>query len=426
MVDTPRRIKAAKASEKVKGETPISATAAGLPPSWLEIPLNSVVSSFWQDYPVSHELRSLAILFLKLGLTAFGGPAAHIAMMEEEVVRRRQWMDRDTFLDLLGTCNLLPGPNSTEMAIHIGLARAGWRGLVVAGLCFILPAAMITLALAWGYVHFGRLPQVHGLMAGIKPVVLAVVAQAVWNLGRSAFKTWILRGLGLAVLALSLVGIQEALLILGTGALALAIRRAHHGKEARSLALVVLPATVVTAVPFSLTGLFWVFLKAGATLFGSGYVLLAFLRTDLVHRLGWVTESQLLDAVSVGQVTPGPVFTTATFIGYLLGSWQGAVVATVGIFLPAFLLVGLSGFFVPRIRQSPTLSAFMDGVNVAALAVMTTVLLDLGRAAITGPVPSLLASAATFLLIRYRVNATWLILGGGLVGITPLVRLGVG
>lgn len=365
---------------------------------------------------MSQELRSLASLFLKLGITAFGGPAAHVAMMEEEVVRRRRWMDRETFLDLLGTCNLLPGPNSTEMAIHIGHARAGWKGLVVAGLCFILPAALVTLLLAWGYVHFGRLPQVHGLMAGIKPVVLAVVAQALWNLGRSAFKTGTLRVLGMVVLALSLLGLQEALLILGTGALSMALRRTRPKVEARTLALVALPATVGAAIPFSLTGLFWVFLKAGATLFGSGYVLLAFLRTDLVHRLGWLTEAQLLGAVSVGQVTPGPVFTTATFIGYLLGSWQGAAVATVGIFLPAFLLVGLSGFFVPRIRRNPGLSAFMDGVNVAAVALMATVLWDLGRAALVGPMTVGMAAASALLLIRFRVNATWVILGGGAMG----------
>ncbi len=366
---------------------------------------------------MSHELCSLASLFLKLGFTAFGGPAAHVALMEDEVVRRRQWMDRETFLDLLGTCNLLPGPNSTEMAIHIGLARAGWRGLGVAGLCFILPAALVTLILAWGYVHFGRLPQVQSLMTGIKPVVLAVVAQAVWNLGRSALKTQALGGLGLGVLVLSLLGIQEALLILGTGLAALALRRIRLGGEARTLALVLVPATAGSAGPVSLTGLFWVFLKAGATLFGSGYVLLAFLRTDLVHRLGWLTEAQLLDAVSVGQVTPGPVFTTATFIGYLLGSWQGAVIATVGIFLPAFLLVGLSGFFVPRIRKRPALSAFMDGVNVAAVALMATVLWDLGRSALVGPIAVMIAGASAVLLIRFRLNATWLILGGGAIGL---------
>ena len=364
-----------------------------------------------------HVLRDLAGLFVKLGLTAFGGPAAHIAMMEEEVVRRRDWMDRETFLDLLGTCNLLPGPNSTEMAIHIGHARAGWRGLLVAGLCFIVPAVLITLLLAWGYVAYGSLPQVQGMMVGIKPVILAVVAQAVWNLGRSALKTPTLGLLGMAVLSLSFLGVQEALLILGAGGLALLLARVRSGKDLPALGLVLLPAASATVVPFSLGGLFWIFLKIGSVLFGSGYVLLAFLRTDLVHRLHWLTETQLLDAVAVGQITPGPVFTTATFIGYLLGSWQGAVVATVGIFLPAFLLVGLSGFFVPRIRRSPALSAFMDGVNIAAVALMATVLWDLGRAAVAGPWTASLTVLAVLLLIRFRINATWLVVGGALTGI---------
>lgn len=364
-----------------------------------------------------HVLRDLAGLFVKLGLTAFGGPAAHIAMMEEEIVRRRGWMDRETFLDLLGTCNLLPGPNSTEMAIHIGHARAGWRGLLVAGICFIVPAVLITLVLAWGYVTYGSLPQAQGMLVGVKPIVLAVVAQAVWSLGLSALKTPTLGLLGMAVLSLSFLGVQEALLILGAGGLALLLARARSGKDLPALGLVILPAAFTAGVPFSLGGLFWVFLKIGSVLFGSGYVLLAFLRTDLVHRLHWLTETQLLDAVAVGQVTPGPVFTTATFIGYLLGSWQGAVVATVGIFLPAFLLVGLSGFFVPRIRRSPALSAFMDGVNIAAVALMATVLWDLGRAAVAGPWTASLAVLSALLLIRFRINATWLVVGGILAGL---------
>lgn len=369
-------------------------------------------------------LRDLAGLFVKLGMTAFGGPAAHIAMMEEEVVRRRGWMDRGTFLDLLGTCNLLPGPNSTEMAIHIGRARAGWRGLLVAGLCFIVPAVLITLLLAWGYVAYGSLPQVQGMMMGIKPVILAIVAQAVWNLGRSALKTPTLGVLGMAVLLLSFLGVQEALLIPGAGGLGFLLARVRSGKDLPALGLVLLPAASATVVPFSLGGLFWIFLKIGSVLFGSGYVLLAFLRTDLVHRLHWITETQLLDAVAMGQITPGPVFTTATFIGYLLGSWQGAVVATVGIFLPAFLLVGLSGFFVPRIRKSSALSAFMDGVNIAAVALMATVLWDLGRAAVAGPWTASLAALSVLLLIRFRINPTWLVIGGALAG--PLLLAGAG
>ncbi len=362
-----------------------------------------------------HGLGEIARFFLRLGCTAFGGPAVHIAMMEAEVVRRRAWIDRDTFLDLVGTCSLLPGPNSTELAIHIGKTLAGWRGLVVAGLCFILPAAAITLALAWAYVAFGAMPQTHGILLGLKPVVLAVVVQAIWNLGRAALKSTFLGLLGVAVAVASLLGIQEALLILGAGGLAFACSRWKSGKDLPALALVTLPATAATVVPFSLGGLFWVFLKVGALLFGSGYVLLA--RTDLVHRLGWLTEAQLLDAIAIGQVTPGPVFSTATFVGYLLGSWPGAGVATAGIFLPSFLLVGLSGFFVPRIRRSPGLSAFMDGVNVAAIALMATVLWDLGKGVLAGPLTAAMALLAAVLLIRYRVNATWLLAGGALAGI---------
>jgi chromate transporter len=361
-------------------------------------------------------LRSLAGLFLKLGLTAFGGPAAHIAMMEDEVVRRRKWMDHAAFLDLLGLCNLLPGPNSTELAIFIGRTLAGWRGLVLAGLCFIVPAALLTLGFAALYVHFGRLPAAQGFLLGIKPVVLAIVAQAVWNLGRSALRTWRNVLLGLAVLAASFLGIQEALLILGAGAISLLLALPRSGSSLLGMALLPLPALPALAVPFSLGGLFWVFLKVGATLFGSGYVLIAFLRTDLVHRLAWLTETQLLDAVAVGQVTPGPVFTTATFIGYLLGSWRGALVATTGIFLPAFLLVGAGAFFLPRIRQSPSLSAFMNGVNAAAVGLMATALWDLGRATLASPWTVALGMTAAWLLIRRRVKTTWVIAGGGLAG----------
>jgi chromate transporter len=374
------------------------------------------------EAPAPHLLRSLAGLFLKLGLTAFGGPAAHIAMMEEEVVGRRKWMDHEAFLDLLGFCNLLPGPNSTELAIFIGRAMAGWRGLVLAGLCFIVPAALLTLGFAAMYVHFGRLPAAQGFLSGIKPVVLAIVAQAVWNLGRTALRTWRNALLGVAVLTASLLGTQEALLILGAGAISLILSAPRKGTPALGLALLPLPALPALAVPFSLGGLLWVFLKVGATLFGSGYVLIAFLRTDLVHRLHWLTETQLLDAVAVGQVTPGPVFTTATFIGYLLGSWRGALVATTAIFLPAFLLVGASGCFLPRIRKSPSLSAFMKGVNAAAVALMATALWDLGRATLASPWTMALGVAAAWLLIRQRVNATWVLLGGGLAGY--LLRLG--
>lgn len=365
---------------------------------------------------MSGDLRSLTLLFLKLGLTAFGGPAAHIARMEDEVVRRRGWMDRETFLDLVGTCSLLPGPNSTELALHLGLLRGGWRGLLLAGICFILPAALITLALAWVYVRYGALPQMGGLLAGIKPVVLAVVLQAVWNLGRTALRTPTQVVLGVGALALSVAGIQEAFLILGAGALGVLARR-RSGAAALALGLPAALPAALPVVPYSLGGLFGVFLKAGATLFGSGYVLVAYLRTDLVHRLGWITEAQLLDAVAVGQVTPGPVFTTATFVGYLVGGTSGATAATVGIFLPAFLLVGAAGWFVPRIRRHPGLGAFMDGVNAAAVALMATALWDLGRASLGNPLGLVLAPLSFLALVRWRVDATWLILGGALLGV---------
>jgi chromate transporter len=260
------------------------------------------------------------------------------------------------------------------------------------------------------------LPAAQGFLLGIKPVVLAIVAQAVWNLGRSALRTWRNVLLGLAVLAASFLGLQEALLILGAGAISLLLARPRARTSALGMALLPLPALPALVAPFSLGGLFWVFLKVGATLFGSGYVLIAFLRTDLVHRLGWLTETQLLDAVAVGQVTPGPVFTTATFIGYLLGSWRGALVATTGIFLPAFLLVGAGAFFLPRIRKSPSLSAFMNGVNAAAVGLMATALWDLGRATLASPWTVALGVAAAWLLIHRRLNTTWVIAGGGLAG----------
>ena len=381
-------------------------------------------SSTCNPRPGPAPLRELARLFIRLGLTAFGGPAAHIALMEEEVVRRRKWMDRATFLDLVGICNLLPGPNSTEMAIHIGFTRAGWPGLLVAGLGFIVPAVLVTLTLAWTYVRFGTLPGARGLLAGIQPVILAILAQAIWNLGRTALKRPALGCLGAAVLALSVLGIPEALLILGAGAVSLALAR-PRGLPA-ILGATALPGAgaAVGAIPFSLGGLFWVFLKAGSVLFGSGYVLVAFLRTDLVHRLHWLSESQLLDAVAAGQVTPGPVFTTATFIGYLLGSWQGALAATVGIFLPAFVLVGLSAFLVPRIRRSPSLSAFQDGVNAAAVALMASVLWDLGRAALLGLWTAALALGSAVLLVRLRINPPWLVAAGALAGLLFQARAG--
>ena len=371
-------------------------------------------------------LRELALLFLRLGTVAMGGPAAHIAMMEDEVVRRRRWTTHERFLDMLGICNLIPGPNSTEMAIHIGQLRAGFAGLIVAGACFILPAAAIVLAIAWMYVRYGTMPQAIGLLYGIKPVIIAVVLQALWGLGRTAIKSRLLAAIAIVSLAASLFNVNDMIVLLGGGIVMLAIRAFEDRAALAAIPTVATRASgmkgpalaaAAIAVPFSLTTLFLFFLKVGAVLFGSGYVLLAFIRTDLVDRLRWLTEAQLLDAVAVGQVTPGPVFTTATFIGYLLGGFRGAVVATLGIFLPSFFFVSVSGPLIPHLRRSPLAAAFLDGVNVGAWALMAAVTLFLARAAIIDVTTMILAIASAFVLIRYRVNSAWLVLGGGLIGL---------
>ena len=372
-------------------------------------------------------LRELAALFLKLGTIAFGGPAAHIAMMEDEVVRRRRWMTNDEFLDLLGATNLIPGPNSTEMAIHIGHRRAGWWGLVVAGASFILPAMLIVTGFAWAYVRYGSIPEVKGVLYGVKPVIIVIVLQALWSLGRAAIKTKFLAMVGIAGVILTFVGLHELLILLGGGLIVAAVRlivRAIKGQQSILSLIPVSPLIVflqsgttgVTSAPFSLALLFLFFLKVGAVLYGSGYVLLAFIRADLVERWHWLTESQLLDAIAVGQVTPGPVFTTATFIGYVLGGTKGAAVATLGIFLPAFVFVAASGPLVPRIRRSPTAGAFLDGVNAAALALMVVVTYQLGRAAIMDVTTIALAIISGALLFRFRMNSAWLVLGGAMAG----------
>jgi chromate transporter len=369
-------------------------------------------------------LREVALLFLKLGTVAFGGPAAHLGMMEDEVVRRRGWLTREEFLDLAGATNLIPGPNSTELAIHLGYRRAGAAGLVVAGVCFILPAVLIVGAIAWGYVRFGAVPATRGLMAGVQPVVIAVILQALWRLGRTALKSPPLWALAVAATTLVLLGVNELIVLFGAGALWLGLHaarpRERPGGAAAALPLwpaaVAAPAVATGATVFSATTLFLVFLKVGAVLFGSGYVLLAFLRADLVERLGWLTESQLLDAVAVGQVTPGPVFTTATFIGYVLGGPAGAVLATVGIFLPAFVFVALSAPLVPRLRASPVAAAFLDAVNAASLALMAAVTWLLGLHTLTS-LPSVALTGAALLLLRARVNAAWLVLGGAGIGL---------
>ena len=366
---------------------------------------------------VAH-LVGLATLFLRLGITAFGGPAVHASLMEAEVVRKRRWVSTERFLDLFGAANLIPGPSSSELALYIGYDQAGMLGLLIAGIGFIFPAAAITTLLAWAYVSFGRLPQVQGVMYGLKPVIIAIVLQALCNLVPKAAKNRRLIALGsLALLAASLH--MDALMILVVaGALMIVLRGLGHKSPQylRGLVPGALTGSISTAATITLSSIFLFFLKVGAVVFGSGYVLLAFLRADLVERWHWLTETQLLDAVVVGQVTPGPVFTTATFIGYLLAGIPGALVATIGIFLPGFILVALSQPLIARVRQSSVLSAFLDGVNVAALALMAYVTAQLGRAAVTDVPTLLLACAAGFLLFRWRVNSAWLLAGGAALG----------
>ena len=371
-------------------------------------------------------LGEIAAVFLRLGTTAFGGPAAHVAMMRDEVVRRRGWLTDPELLDLLSAANLIPGPNSTELAIHVGWARRRWSGLAVAGLSFILPAALITAALAWGYVRFGALPEAGRLLWGVKPVILAVVVQAILGLAPHAARTVPLRLLGIAAAAAAALGAHELVVLLGAGLLVAAVRAARSRRAASGAplpALAPLLPAAAGAVGLSAVGnatlpaIFWLFCRTGAVLFGSGYVLVAFLRTDLVERLGWLTEAQLLDAVAAGQVTPGPVFTTATFVGWLLAGPAGAAAATAGIFLPAFVFVALSAPFVPRLRTSQTAGAFLDGVNVASVALMAVVTARLAPAALVDLRAALLGLLAAILLVRYRTGSVVLVLGAAATGL---------
>jgi chromate transporter len=367
-----------------------------------------------------HPLREVALLFLRLGFTAFGGPAAHIAMFRDETVERRRWVTDQHFLDLLGATNLIPGPNSTEMAIHLGFMRAGRAGLIAAGASFIVPAMLITLALAWAYVRFGSTPEAGWLLYGVKPVVIAIIVQALWGLGQKAVKGPLTAAVGLAVLVLYFVGIHELALLFAGGLLVMAVENLGRFRKT-DLTGIILPLgglslPALAAVPFSLPLMFLTFLKIGAVLYGSGYVLLAFLRADFVVRLGWLTDQQLVDAIAIGQLTPGPVFTTATFIGYVLGGVPGAVLGTLGIFLPSFVFVALSNPIIPRLRNSPWAGGLLDGVNVASLGLMAAVTLQLGRAALVDPLTVILTVAAMGLLLRFKINSVWLVMGGALVG----------
>ena len=426
-------------------------------------------------------LREVAAVFLRLGVLAFGGPAAHIAMMQDELVRRRRWLDEQRFLDLLSITHLIPGPNSTELAMHLGMERAGWRGWLAAGACFILPAAVMVGILAHVYTVYGRTPVAERLLEGVLPVVLAIVVQALWSLGRTVFRpparpkaastggarpgpvdgrgsqaptargqaaaparagtAWagVARAaLALVTLALYLAGVHELLLLLAAAALwggAAALRRQPRQRPRRrppqpalgigvlgaaggpGVGSLLLAAAGTSPVPFSLGTLFLTFLKIGSVLYGSGYVLLAFLQRDFVQRLGWLTERQLLDAIAAGQFTPGPVFTTATFVGYVTGGWAGAAVATLAIFLPAFAFVAAIRPLTDRLRRSPVLASALDGLNVASLALMAGVTWQLARTAVFNLWTAGLFAAALLLLGRTRLNSAWLIAAGAATGL---------
>jgi len=372
-------------------------------------------------------LVELALVFLKLGTTAFGGPAAHIAMMEEEFVHRRRWLTEEDFLDRLGAANLIPGPSSTEMAIFIGHTR---RGLIVAGCCFIIPAAILVSLIAAAYVRYGSLPELGSMLHAIKPVVIAIILQAFWKLMRTAIKTTLLGAIATAAAILSLHGVNILLILVLAGLTSAAGLLATRAKTVRGSLFTASPRMIAAlsaaaagaaAVPFSLLRLFLTFVKIGSVLFGGGYVLLAFLQSDFVTRLHWLTERQLLDAVAVGQFTPGPLFTTATFIGYLLAGLPGAAVATAGIFVPGFVFVAISGPLIPAIRRSPLAGAALDGVVAGSLALMGVVAWQLGKASITNWTAVVIAAVSVAILLRFRVNSAWLIAGAALIGL--LVRM---
>jgi chromate transporter len=380
-------------------------------------------------------LQELALLFLKLGAISFGGPAAHIALIEQEIVHKRQWVTPQQFLDMLGAANLIPGPTSTEMAINVGFIRSGWAGLCVAGASFIVPAALITGAIAWAYVRFGSLPQGGFVLAGIKPAVLAVIAVAIWRLGKAAVKDVGLAVLGALSLAGFFFGLNPLLILFGGGVFGMLAKRASDVRRAAFLiplqetrlppasfrfpvyAASGLVAAGTLALRPSITEIGLFFFKVGAVLYGGGYVLLAFLEQGLIQQHAWLTRQQLLDAVAIGQFTPGPVLSTATFIGYMLGGVPGAVVATIGIFLPSFFYVALLAPVLFRLRQSLWMAAFLDSVNVCAVALMTGVTVHLGMDALKGWPAWVISLAALAILLRWKISPAWIVLGGGIAGL---------
>ena len=377
------------------------------------------MSSIAKDTP--NKLKELALLFLRLGITAFGGPPAHIAMMHDEVVQRRKWLDEQQFLDLMGATNLIPGPNSTQMALHMGYSRAGWRGMLVSGSCFIIPAAFLVLLLTWLYVQYGTTTYAETLFYGIKPVIIAIVLQALFMLGKKAVKGVLTSIVAIAVVAGYFYGINEILLIFLGGLVVMLLRnyKSFSGTGMFSFVapLIGINLVALQAKEVALSTLFLTFFKIGAVLYGSGYVLLAFLEADFVQTLGWISTQQLIDVVAIGQVTPGPLFTTATSVGYLVAGFKGAALATVAIFLPSFIFVPLVNSVVPKLRNSLLAGAALDGVNAASLGLMAAVTIQLARVSLIDPLTIIIAIISAAALFFLRMNSTWLIAGGGIVGL---------
>lgn len=365
-----------------------------------------------------HSLRELALVFLKIGLTAFGGPPAHIAMMEDECVNRRRWLTRERFLDFLGAINLLPGPNSTEMAIYIGNLRCGWSGLILGGVCFIVPSAVLVVAFAWAYVRFGALPQMNAFLYAVKPVIIAIIARALWRYSVSALKTPLLAAIAVAATVAGYFIPHPIWLLAAAAMVAAGVEAMRRPRQMRTMVALLLPATAAAVAPaIGLASIFFYFLKIGSVLFGSGYVLFAFLRTDLVERWHWVTNSQLLDAVAVGQVTPGPISTAATFLGYLLAGPVGAFVATIAMFLPAFVYVAISEPLVRALRRSRVAGAALDGVIAGSVALIAVVTIQLGRAAMLN-LPTMGIFLVSFAVLTWtKLNSAWLILAAGVIGL---------
>lgn len=350
--------------------------------------------------------KEIAKVFLKLGTLAFGGPAAHIAMMDEEIIKKRKWITRDKFMDLIGATNLIPGPNSTELAIHLGFERGGPLGLLIGGTAFILPAMAIVLLFAYIYVEFGDIPQVGSILYGMKPVIMVVILQALYRLGKSVIKNKLYFIIGIFTIGIYILGLGEIPLLFLAGLIMMIIQNKDKIKK-----------KFFSISPLPLIIIFLTFLKIGSVLYGSGYVLLAFLEAEFVDKLGILTNQQLIDSIAVGQFTPGPVFTTVTFIGYLLRGFPGAILATIGVFIPSFLLVWILNPIVARLRKSSWMSGILDGVNIGALSLMAVVSLKLGLSSLSDPLTIGIFILSLFALIKLKMNSPLVIISGGVIGL---------